>query len=350
MKIIIKCTEGVMSGREWRFNGSGQITLGREHGSMITTAPEDNSISRHQCVIEVVPPNIYVSDAGSTHGTYVNGQFIGKKGQGGQYPVRDGAFIGVGSGGRAAVFQIHVIEEENRIVPPSYSAGRKENYYSPGPNEHNMGNDLVSSFQFIFSQIKNIFAHPVQTAVEFSRMDNIMPGIAMILINMVMVFILTMLVGMSLKNNMRFVGEYIPWGKIIMGVELMEIVEYFGLSALMLLSTKVFFRADITYAQILSFYGIQAMWKIAYLIVVGFFAIMGWIGILTIVVSLGVIHILLIGMFSYAEVIHLSPDKKMYAYFVFIVLSSITLSIVFAIIGSNIITSALRSYNIFSQM
>lgn len=96
MKIIIKCTDGIMIGKEWRFNGSGQITLGREKGSMVTTAPEDNSISRHQCVIDVVPPNVYVSDAGSTHGTYVNGQLIGKKGQGGQCPVRDGAFIGVG--------------------------------------------------------------------------------------------------------------------------------------------------------------------------------------------------------------------------------------------------------------
>ncbi|MFQ9750039.1 MAG: FHA domain-containing protein [Anaerobutyricum soehngenii] len=72
MKIIIKCTDGIMTGKEWRFNGSGQITLGREKGSMVTTAPEDNSISRHQCVIDVVPPNVYVSDAGSTHGTYVN--------------------------------------------------------------------------------------------------------------------------------------------------------------------------------------------------------------------------------------------------------------------------------------
>lgn len=109
MKIIIKCTDGIMTGKEWRFNGSGQITLGREKGSMVTTAPEDNSISRHQCVIDVVPPNVYVSDAGSTHGTYVNGQLIGKKGQGGQCPVRDGAFIGVGSGGRTAVFQIRII-------------------------------------------------------------------------------------------------------------------------------------------------------------------------------------------------------------------------------------------------
>lgn len=350
MKIIIKCTDGVMSGQEWRFNGSEQITLGRERGSMITTAPEDNSISRHQCMIEVVPPNVYVSDAGSTHGTYVNGQLIGKKGQGGQCPVRDGAFIGVGSGGRAAVFQIRIIEEENRIVPPSYSAGSRENHYSTGSNRQDLGNDFVSSFQFVFSQIKNIFAHPVQTAVEFSRMDNIMPGIVMILINMAAVLILTLIVGMSLKNSMGFMGEYIPLGKIVVVVEAMEALEYFGLPALMLLSAKTFFKAEVTYAQILSFYGIQAIWTIAYGIVIGLFAALELGTLLSIVLALGMIHILLIGVFSYAEVIHLSPDKKMYAYFVFVVLGSIMFAAIFAIMGQSMISSLSNPYNIFSGL
>ena len=152
MKIIIKCTDGIMTGKEWRFNGSGQITLGREKGSMVTTAPEDNSISRHQCVIDVVPPNVYVSDAGSTHGTYVNGQLIGKKGQGGQCPVRDGAFIGVGSGGRTAVFQIRIIEEERGTVSPDYIADNMDNHYNRSFNGQNLGNDFASSFQLSFQE------------------------------------------------------------------------------------------------------------------------------------------------------------------------------------------------------
>ena len=33
MKIIIKCTDGIMTGKEWRFNGSGQIRKGKgQHG------------------------------------------------------------------------------------------------------------------------------------------------------------------------------------------------------------------------------------------------------------------------------------------------------------------------------
>ena len=189
MKIIIKCTDGIMTGKEWRFNGSGQITLGREKGSMVTTAPEDNSISRHQCVIDVVPPNVYVSDAGSTHGTYVNGQFIGKKGQGGQCPVRDGAFIGVGSGGRTAVFQIRIIEEERGTVSPDYIADNMDNHYNRSSNGQNLGNDFASSFQFVVPRIRDIFIRPVHTAIEFGKMNSAILGTTMILINMAVLLV-----------------------------------------------------------------------------------------------------------------------------------------------------------------
>lgn len=350
MKIIIKCTDGVMAGKEWYFNGSGQITLGRERGSMVTTAPEDNSISRHQCVIEVAPPNVYVSDAGSTHGTYVNGQLIGKKGQGGRCSVRDGAFIGVGSGGRTAVFQIRIMEEEHKVVPPSYGAGNRESYYNRNSNGQNIGSDFSAAFQGVFSQLKNIFAHPVRTAVEFSHMNNIMLGVVMILINMAVALILTTIVGISVKNNLGYFGSRISVGKIVIGVELIEVLEYFGLAGLLLLSTKVFFKAEITYAQILSFYGIQAMWKIAYLIVISLCAVLELGSIFVVVLSLGVIHIVLMGIFSYTEVVHLSPDKKMYAYFVFIILGFITFSIIIAIIGNDMFTSIIRSYDFFSQI
>ena len=42
---------------------------------------------------------------------------------------------------------------------------------------------------------------------------------------------------------------------------------------------------------------------------------------------------ILIGIFSYGEVVHLSPDKKMYSYFVFVILYIITYAIILAILG-----------------
>ena len=243
MKIIIKCTDGIMTGKEWRFNGSGQITLGREKGSMVTTAPEDNSISRHQCVIDVVPPNVYVSDAGSTHGTYVNGQLIGKKGQGGQCPVRDGAFIGVGSGGRTAVFQIRIIEEERGTVSPDYIADNMDNHYNRSFNGQNLGNDFASSFQFVVPRIRDIFIRPVHTAIEFGKMNSAILGTTMILINMAVLLVLAVIVMAIAKDKLFGFGAYVPWGRIIIGVELMAAFSYFGLAALMLFSGKSIFQS-----------------------------------------------------------------------------------------------------------
>ena len=208
---------------------------------MVTTAPEDNSISRHQCVIDVVPPNVYVSDAGSTHGTYVNGQLIGKKGQGGQCPVRDGAFIGVGSGGRTAVFQIRIIEEECGTVSPDYIADNMDNHYNRSSNGQNLGNDFASSFQFVVPRIRDIFIRPVHTAIEFGKMNSAILGTTMILI-----------------------------------------------------------------------YGVQAIWSTAYLLVESFLLMIGTEGsnvLCLFVFWISILHTFLIGIFSYGEVVHLSPDR-----------------------------------------
>lgn len=348
MKIIIKCTDGIMTGKEWRFNGSGQITLGREKGSMVTTAPEDNSISRHQCVIDVVPPNVYVSDAGSTHGTYVNGQLIGKKGQGGQCPVRDGAFIGVGSGGRTAVFQIRIIEEEPKMVPPSYVAGNRENHYNRSSNGQNLGNDFASSFQFVVPRIRDIFIRPVHTAIEFSKINSGILGTTMILINMAVLLVLAIIVTAIARDNLPLVGGYIPWGRIVIGVELLAAFAYFGLAALMLLSARVFFRAEISYAQILAFYGVQAIWSTAYLLVESILLMIGSpgsIALCMIIFWISIVHTFLIGIFSYVEVVPLSPDKKMYSYFVFIILYIITYAIILAILGGGVASSLMNLSN-----
>ena len=103
-----------------------------------------------------------------------------------------------------------------------------------------------------------------------------------------------------------------PWGRIIIGVELMAAFSYFGLAALMLLSARVFFRAEITYAQLLSFYGVQAIWSTAYLLVESFLLMIGTEGSIMLclfVFWISILHTFLIGIFSYGEVVHLSPDR-----------------------------------------
>ena len=51
---------------------------------------------------------------------------------------------------------------------------------------------------------------------------------------------------------------------------------------------------------------------------------------------ISILHTFLIGIFSYGEVVHLSPDKKMYSYFVFVILYIITYAIILAILGGGV--------------
>lgn len=97
----------------------------------------------------------------------------------------------------------------------------------------------------------------------------------MILINMAVLLVLAVIVMAIAKDKLFGFGDYVPWGRIIIGVELMAAFSYFGLAALMLLSARVFFRAEITYAQLLSFYGVQAIWSTAYLLVESFLLMIG---------------------------------------------------------------------------
>ena len=119
------------------------------------------------------------------------------------------------------------------------------------------------------------------------------------------------------KDKLFGFSAYVPWGRIIIGVELMAAFSYFGLAALMLLSARVFFRAEITYAQLLSFYGVQAIWSTAYLLVESFLLMIGTEGSIMLclfVFWISILHTFLIGIFSYGEVVHLSPDKKAYKF------------------------------------
>ena len=223
-----------------------------------------------------------------------------------------------------------------------------DNHYNRSSNGQNLGNDFASSFQFVVPRIRDIFIRPVHTAIEFGKMNSAILGTTMILINMAVLLVLAVIVMAIAKDKLFGFGDYVPWGRIIIGVELMAAFSYFGLAALMLLSARVFFRAEITYAQLLSFYGVQAIWSTAYLLVESFLLMIGTQGSIVLclfVFWISILHTFLIGIFSYGEVVHLSPDKKMYSYFVFVILYIITYAIILAILGGGVRDSLMDLFN-----
>jgi pSer/pThr/pTyr-binding forkhead associated (FHA) protein len=108
-KVILTCTAGTHSGREYVIDEPTRCVVGRAPDCSIQLAGglEDWLVSRHHCEVDVQPPSVLVHDLGSRNGTFVNGERIvgtgrevgaekGEKTIPREYELRDGDELRVG--------------------------------------------------------------------------------------------------------------------------------------------------------------------------------------------------------------------------------------------------------------
>ncbi|MEO1672256.1 MAG: FHA domain-containing protein, partial [Cyanobacteria bacterium J06631_2] len=80
-QVSLTITEGKLKGKEFPFDSRSTCIIGR-HPNCNIQIPNDkdhSSISRYHCFLDINPPDIRIKDFGSLHGTYVNGECIGKR-------------------------------------------------------------------------------------------------------------------------------------------------------------------------------------------------------------------------------------------------------------------------------
>jgi len=74
MEVVLRIVEGPEQGREFRFQESDNLIMGRKDPTSrahVNVSPEDLYVSRHHFTIEVRPPNCLIRDHGSANGTHV---------------------------------------------------------------------------------------------------------------------------------------------------------------------------------------------------------------------------------------------------------------------------------------
>jgi serine/threonine-protein kinase len=105
MKITLKVVSGPHSGREFTFDQPDNFLIGRTPEAHLSL-PGDRFFSRHHCLIEIVPPQCFLRDLGSTNGTFVNGKQVhsaylrsGDQIQGGATVLRVESIAGDSAGG-----------------------------------------------------------------------------------------------------------------------------------------------------------------------------------------------------------------------------------------------------------
>lgn len=77
-EVILHVVDGEFAGTSYSFDEPCICTIGRSPSSSIEFSGEAGiGVSRKHCVLDVRPPRVFLRDAGSSNGTYVNGRNIG---------------------------------------------------------------------------------------------------------------------------------------------------------------------------------------------------------------------------------------------------------------------------------
>ena len=81
VKVILTVTEGSLKGQEFEFGDRTTCIIGRAKDCNLQLPNDEyhKTISRYHCLLDINPPAIRIRDLGSLHGTYVNGQIIGRR-------------------------------------------------------------------------------------------------------------------------------------------------------------------------------------------------------------------------------------------------------------------------------
>ncbi|MCS6874793.1 MAG: serine/threonine-protein kinase [Pyrinomonadaceae bacterium] len=75
MKVVLRVIEGPHRGKAFTFDQPDTFLIGRSETAHLCL-PDDPYFSRHHCLLEISPPQVFLRDLDSTNGTYVNGERV----------------------------------------------------------------------------------------------------------------------------------------------------------------------------------------------------------------------------------------------------------------------------------
>ncbi len=87
-----------MEDTTYYFDHSRQCQVGRavDCEIQVPSTAENRDVSRHHCVLDIEPPQVWVRDLGSKNGTFVNDQLIDSFPEGDATELRDGDEVRIG--------------------------------------------------------------------------------------------------------------------------------------------------------------------------------------------------------------------------------------------------------------
>lgn len=166
----------------------------------------------------------------------------------------------------------------------------------------------------MFAKILPIIKNPVGETKNIVSSGSSILGMEMLFFNIAVTFVLLVVAMVAIRLKLGSYASWIqlPYVKIVISVTFLTAASYFAMAGLLLLASKVFFKAETFFAEIISITGTKALIDAFFLVISTLLAlIFPKAGVLVFVV--GSIFTTLIFLFSYAESVELDASKKVYS-------------------------------------
>ena len=205
------------------------------------------------------------------------------------------------------------------------------------PNGQAM-NQVLNEGKNIFQNILGLFKDPAGTIKRIADENKMMTPLIMVITNIVVTFLLSIMCMIVVRVKLGDYADYIsiPYVRIVLVLTLLSAIFDFALAGLMLLSSKVFFKDDFSFAKALTVTGAKVILSSIFAVCAVIFTIIA--PTLGMIINLvGMLFTSLVFILGYMKISVLSDTKKFYSLFVTIIMQIVAMALVYLVLVASII-------------
>lgn len=239
------------------------------------------------------------------------------------------------------------------IPNQNFNQGFNQNYngnqgmpYGAAPQQAH-SSELGNKIKFVFSKIAGMFKSPSATIKEFIAKDDLHYGGIMMAINIIGVFIISLIEFLYLNNKLY---DMLPVAKLLLVTVIIAVINTFGAAGLLYAFTNKTFKSNTSIAHIFAIKGVTSVLSVCLQVVTIIFTLLSAkLGLVLSVVAF--IYTSVIFIANYVETVKLDTDKKSYALLITYSIVFIVEVIIFYLFISSIVSGALGSVSsLFSNI
>lgn len=239
------------------------------------------------------------------------------------------------------------------IPNQNFNQGFNQNYngnqgmpYGAAPQQAH-SSELGNKIKFVFSKIAGMFKSPSATIKEFIAKDDLHYGAIMMAINIIGVFIISLIEFLYLNNKLY---DMLPVAKLLLVAVIIAVINTFGAAGLLYAFTNKTFKSNTSIAHIFAIKGVTSVLSVCLQVVTIIFTLLSAkLGLVLSVVAF--IYTSVIFIANYVETVKLDTDKKSYALLITYSIVFIVEVIIFYLFISSIVSGALGSVSsLFSNI